>query len=344
MLHLGIDFGFDQVKIAAVEHGLFGARLSSTSQMPIPPKSITKNGLEPASALVTAARLALQKSNLHFGRHQRVTSAIPASLVLTKRLELPAMPHHELANSISFEAGQSFPIPIDELIIDWLIIPNAQSKKINQTVVLLVGAPRALVTGLVGLFDQLGLQLLGLEIKPLANARAVTAVGDTSCFLLVDIGAVESSIAVVDHGVVIHVTSLDFGASQLQDSKSHALKILPAIPPDLLPPREGQTKATNQNKKRKGSPLKDTVKSLALEIMSLLKYSAQHLALGAFKEIRLCGGNSQIEGLATTLADLTGIPTTLANPLARLTPDKNQGAKQLLPFTTAIGLALRKDF
>lgn len=353
MLQIGIDLGASHAKLAAVRYGLGRPRLVGTATVPIPRQSVTKAGLAHPEEVREAVTKGLEEMRLARA-HMRVASALPASLVLTKRLELPAMSPAEITQAIPFEASQSFPVATEELVIDWLVLANtpdsgapASHDTEPMVRILLVGAPRALVESVYEFFASLHLELVALEIKPLANARAVSAPGDQTRFLLVDIGSDDTSFTLIDRGWVSHIATVNFGGALAKENEAKPLlKTKTTIPTELLPPvlvqKEARTRRRTTNAKERSSQLGKRLQPLREEIGHVLAYASQHLKSAPVKNIRLCGGGADLPGITKALAAGTDLTIELANPFINFTnPEPVQSGR--LALTTALGLALRKD-
>lgn len=345
MLQIGIDIGHGRLKVVGL-HELFGRwSLVGTATVGIPTGALTQTGLTNAKELGEALKIALHEARPHRLRGRQVISALPANVILTKLLELPPMSPAELARALPFEASQAFPVPSEDLIIDWHILKNeippkpspknpapenTSDTEVKNQEILLVGAPKALVTGMVELFESLDLQLVALEIKPLANVRATGSPKEAGASLLLDIGGEDTSLVAIVDGQIRHISTLKFGADGLTRSapisKVKAKKATKAVNEpitlDLLAPQ---------------------IAPLADEINHVAKYTEQRLAIGSkIRRVRLCGGGANIPRLTGLLEKHTNLQTELANPLRHIRQTNSINNDQTLSLTTAIGLALRQ--
>lgn len=352
MLHIGIDIGHDHLKVVGIRRLLGRARLIGANAVPIPTGTVTRTGLDHRAELLSALRLALRTARPHPLPGGRVTSALPAGSSLTKLLELPAMNAAELDRSIPLEASQAFPVPTEDLVIDWSIIrpashpawladrrtvtpsANPAPPPPTGTDVLLIAAPKSLVLAMTDLFTELGLELAALEIKPFANVRATAPAHEPGTTLVVDIGAADSSLVVTTDGQIRHVTTIAFGAN--------------AIAKPTVSPKESGKRSRTKTTDKLGSPpaldlLAPQLAPLAEEITHVAKFAEQRLRGGErIRRVRLCGGGATIARLPTTLGRLVEAPVELGNPLLHL-PDTVLSPSDALPLTTAIGLSLRQE-
>src|SRR5579871_2997505 len=72
--------------------------------------------------------------------------SLPRDLVVVKRLELPAVPDEELPVLVRFQAGAKSSMPIGDLALDFVPLPQRDPTLARQVVTAVV--PRQLVDGL----------------------------------------------------------------------------------------------------------------------------------------------------------------------------------------------------
>lgn len=389
MRQIGVDFGYSNLKLAEVETGWGGRILLSTSKNEIPAGAIGKSGIVETKKLNEIFLAGLKNASPHTMQARRVVTALPAGLIFTKLIELPKMSMAEINRTAPIEAHEAFPVPLEDLVLDWQIISKTRPiSKITTRPdhaiapeppkpvsadpmldVLLVAAPKTLVQSFVSFFDGLGFELVSLEIKPMANVRAVGSPKQTDTYLLIDLGAVASSFAIIDRNQVRHISTLNFGAEMVNselkigeisdatestDPKSLPKLKLPKdekIPAELLPPSLAKIKTkpgkSRRNRLPEPPPLqlpRETFEPLLSEIEQVIKFYEQRIqTMGKVSRIRLAGGGATIPKIASSLSEWTGIHTDLTNPLINLTNRTKLDSVQTLPFTTAIGLALREE-
>lgn len=362
MIQVGLDIGSKTVKVVGLKTSWGQTRLIGLGSATIPAGSVTKTEIQQTPLLADAIRKACAGAAPYALKPRRIVSALPASTVFTKLLDVPIMHPKELTQTIPYEAGLAFPMPIESLYLDWLMIPhhpsrlargkpvrlasNASRPSEPTMEVLVIGVPRTLVDSYVAFTHSLGFELAALEIKPLANLRAIEQAADQARpAILVDIGATESSLAVIDRGVMRSLSTVNFGADLL---KIVAPGPTPLGSPVLAKqPASKTTKSRPQATQRSSRPTNGLILNrltpLIEEIDHLSKYYEHRLPeAGQIRWLRLTGGGAATPGIGQFLEEKTGLTTDIASPLVHLVPS-TLALKEALAYTTAIGLALRKE-
>ena len=103
---------------------------------------------------------------------------------------------------ISFEAKQTIPFPIDEVVWDSQIIEPAENSEDNEIDAMLVIVKNEDAMRIVQRVESLGLNVRIIEVAPTAcyNAARANMVGNTQCEMILNIGGKCSSLIFVDGG------------------------------------------------------------------------------------------------------------------------------------------------
>lgn len=160
--------------------------------------------------------------------------SIPLRSSFVKIISMPPMSEEELKDAIPYEARKYIPVPTNEVIMDWWVLPrNISSEARNQEgfmkeqgtqEILLVAIHRELIEKYQNIFRSAGLNVSAFEIEIFSQARSVLG-RETQPSLLVDMGAQATRFIIVDYGVVRLAHTLDRGALELTDALSRSLGI-----------------------------------------------------------------------------------------------------------------------
>lgn len=141
--------------------------------------------------------------------------AVPEASSFSTLIELPVIPEKELALAIPYEAKKYIPISIDQIYLQWIVLPQANSSTNGASLarkgmpeiqppspklqVLLVAVMKDVVENLTQVAVSAGLKVLGLETESFSLMRAL--LGNTQdVIMLVDIGTHSFNINVVEGG------------------------------------------------------------------------------------------------------------------------------------------------
>jgi type IV pilus assembly protein PilM len=260
----------------------------------------------------------------------------------------------QLANAVRFRAQEALPIPIDEAVLDFVVLServDEEGRPVRR--VLLAVAYRDLVSAYVEAFRLAGIRLAGIDLEAFALLRALTppdspttdAVGP-SALVAVSAGSERSVLAVSDGQSCEFTRVLEWGGKALSVAVARALEIElrdaervkvslglqgDSVPDGLAP--EQAVKAREA--------LKAAVQSFARELVSSLQfYQGQPDSLG-ISEIVIVGGTARLTGLAPELQRLVGVPVRVGDPLAGVGVGKKlKGDAPGPSHTVPIGLGM----
>jgi type IV pilus assembly protein PilM len=274
----GLDIGYQTLKVMQLKGEKPGAKLLSVAEIPISPKTLTKEGIKDKNKVVEAIHRAMQAAKPHSISTRIVSTALPESLVFTKSIDLPKMSEEEINKNIPYQAGEFFPIPPAEMYIDWQIVGLLPNN--NQVDVLVVAAPKIIVDSIAEVMKMANLELSSLETKPVADVRALISPNDSGPYLLLDIGAQTSSIICFDQGTIKLTSTISAGGDDLTAN------------------------------------FQPNVNNLASEIIHLVKYYQNRIGQATiFKKIILAGGGANIPHTAEGLEKATRIKTGVGWPI-----------------------------
>jgi len=276
----GLDIGYQTLKVMQLQGEGPGAKLFGVAEIPIEEKILTKDGIKNKKAAVDKILLAMRSAKPHPINARLVSSALPESLVFTKSIDLPKMSEEEINKNIPYQAGEFFPVPANEMYIDWQIVGTLPNN--NQVDVLVVGAPKIIVESIAEVIKMANLELSSLETKPVADVRALIASADPGPYLLLDIGAKSSSIICFDQGTIKLTSTVSAG---------------------------GDDVATN---------FQPSINTLSSEIVHLIKYYQNRIGQATiFKKIILAGGGSNIPQINEAIEKATRIKTEVGWPVIK---------------------------
>lgn len=367
--YLGVDFDTNGVKVVELYNDQGRPRLVTYGYLDIEvDKSISTK--EKISYLDTAKWIKLVCKQAKTTTSRAIT-ALPAFSVFSSILNLPEMPSKDLASAIKWEAKKIIPMPINEMILDWKILPQVLNEEVNKSSVngleengngesdlkkkgflkiqpanrkylkiLLTAAPKDLVKRYIDIYKNAGLNLLSLDTEQFALIRSLVG-NDRSSLMIVDIGSVVTNVTIVSDNIPLLNRSIDIGGLTMTKAIANSLNISMS--------RAEQFKydiGLSQNMAGSGS-IPKTIESTLTPIIDELRYSNNLFKNQSQKNIEkiiLTGGSSLLLGLPEYLTNVLGIRTFLGDPWARVIYP--QDLKPILDnigsrFSVAVGLAMR---
>jgi len=334
----GLDIGFGSVKVVQLKKSGKDISIVGFASEPIAEKSLQKTKILEKNKIQEALKKAVKSAKPHAITTKAVCAALPEHLVFTKVIELPKIKENALAKTIPYEAGEFMPISLEETYLDWQILGDNPDK--SKIEVLVVAAPKTLVDDYIDLVKQADLQLFALETKPISAVRAI-AKNEKEGLAILDIGAEASGIAIVDQGIIRLTGTVTVGANMVDKALQTNLNLKPEDASKIKYESGLSFKTETKTKEI----IQQALAPITDELAHTIKYYQSRIkAEGKIAKIKLCGGGAAIQGIADYFSRQTGIHTEIGNPLVHLSKssEKILSKTDALPYTTAIGLALRE--
>jgi type IV pilus assembly protein PilM len=327
----GLDIGYQTIKIAYLDRvGKKGYRLISWAQSPCPPASLQKNGIKEKKKLADSLVKTLREAKPRPIRAKCVSSALPESFVFTKTINLPLLKPKDLEKTIPYEASDFLPVPIEEVYLDWHV---TQTTKEGYEV-LVIAAPKRLIDDYIEFLRLAGLELVSLETKPIAAARAILSSNLQETIAVLDIGSISTGVAIFEKTQLKLTGTISTGAQQVVEKVEMEHESLKKEIEEKIQKVESSTPSVNSIEK---------LAPVAEEINHLIKYYQARLGQKEkVSQIYLTGGGANLSGICAYFSRQTGIKTMLGNPLEKLLPgaDKIINPAQARILSVAIGANL----
>ncbi|EXB87830.1 pilus assembly protein PilM [Acinetobacter sp. 272263] len=337
---VGIDVSSTSVKL--LELSVKGGRywVESYGLYPLSDGSVVEKNILNPEAVADALERVIDIAN---PQAANAAFAVPTSAVINKVIEMDAdMNDDEREVQIRMDAEQYIPFPLDEVSLDFEVLPDilANPDRVN---VLLVATRTENVDARVEVLEMAGLSAKIADVESYALERAFKVFADTlpigvNTVGILDIGHTMTTLSVMQHGKIIYTREQVFGGKQLtQDIQN----------------RYGLSyEEAGRAKKERNLPDDYDIEILEPFLEALVQQAARSLQFffssSQFNEIDhilLAGGNANIPGLAKLLQQKLGYRGTIANPFLQMgfapQVDVQKVEKDASSLMVACGLALR---
>jgi type IV pilus assembly protein PilM len=353
--YLGVDIGASGIKIVECVNEKGKPRLANYAFSVEPLETVGKKDLR----LVPEETAALLQKIIAKAKMQgtRAVASLPTYSVFTSVITIPEVERKALTEEIKEKAKRIIPLPSEEMVLDWKVLPSPEEPKESAPVsaptsipsqegliaekpkrmirVLLTAAQRKLVENYVQIFKLAKLDLVSLETEAFALIRSLVG-NDRGTTMLVDIGAVNADLSVIKDLTPILNRSLSVGgihiSKTLAENLSTDLRRAEEIKKDL-----GLSLQTQ-------GPAREALKEIVAPIIHEIRYTAQ-LYGGPIEKIILTGGSAYLPSFPEYLQEALNVRVVIGNPWSRLIYPKGlEGVLQEIGprFSVAIGLAMRE--
>jgi type IV pilus assembly protein PilM len=349
----GLDISDLSLKFLMLKKTKKEFKVSSFGELSIEPGIIEGGEVKDEEKLAGIVKEVTEKVKTKY-----VVASLPEEKAFLHVVKMPVMSEEDLKSAIVFEAENYIPLPVNEVYLDFEIIPQVENTAKNLEV-LLAGVPKKVVDSYLRVLKTADLKPVAFEIESLAIARAlINNRVTTQPVLIVDLGATRSSIIIFDRKSIRFTTSISISGMGFTELIAKNLKIS-FEEAERLKIEEGLGESLKIKidektdfKMTKNNIFEILIPALIDLIQQIEKYIDYYQihALSSdlpererkIQKIIICGGGANLKGLKEFLELELKIPVEIGNPLINLGEVKNFPKEKSLSFTTAIGLASRE--
>ena len=353
---LGVDVGTSSVKVVELERenehlklANYGIVDGSDFFRETLDGSNTPLGLKMSENDVAGVLKRLLES-AHIKTRSAVMSIPIFSSFLTV-MDLPNLSAKELESAVPFEARSYIPVPLAEVVLDWLIIPadsasselvsTTSEQKRNKIAILLIAVPKEVISKYQRIAVAAGLELKALESESFSLARSLVG-ADQGTVMLVDMGGRSANLTIINRGFILISHSADISGREITKAVTHSLNVAPARAEELKKMSGVVQTSTEKGLAQVITPFIDKLIGEIERMDSLLVKKISHKA----EKIILTGGTANLPGITEYLSRRLGVEVIIGNPLTKIkfnTELEPVFRRELSPaLAVAVGLAMRE--
>jgi type IV pilus assembly protein PilM len=322
---VGLKIGASQIAAAQVVNN--GApELVEVVSEPLEPGLVVSGEIRDPSALGAALKRFFE---LHKLPKRGVRLGIANNRIGVRVFEIEGVTDpRQLDNAIRFRAEEVLPIPLDEAVLDYVVLEDELREDGTPVKrILLVVAYREVVDRYLQACREAGLQVVGIDLEAFALLRSLEAPGDrdpgAGALVAVAVGHDRTTIAVSTGRFCEFTRVLDWGGWSLNVAIARELDKAPSevesIKRQLSFARATEVDGLSAEQTEKcRAAAERALTAFARELVASLQfYQAQPGALG-IGEVVLTGGTAHMEGLPEAVGRLVGVPVRLGDPFRRV--------------------------
>ena len=337
---VGLDIGTSAVRAAELDISRGKPVLHTYGQVGLPPGSLVDGEIRD-SAAVTEAITRLWK-NGQFSSTS-VIVGIAGLRAITREIDLPFVPDNEVDSAVRFQSEEVIPFPPEQTILSSQVLADYTSSDGDKMRRVLVAAAHVdLVNGVIGVVEQAGLTVEGVDLISSALVRAIGG-QDTSeqPEAIVSVGAGLTVVVVHQQGRPQFVRTIGSGGNATTAAVSAALDV-PISDAEAVKRRIGEQTLQMQTAERASQA---SMTELVGEIRNSIQYFASLPGRLPVSRVLVTGGGCDLHGFIPMLEGQIKIPVVTVTPLARVDTSKldlsEEQARLVSPvLATPIGLAL----
>ena len=340
---IGVDIASTSLKLVELSEAGKGVyKLERYAIEPLPKDVVTDGNIANLDQVSDALKRAWKRLG---GRHRHVALALPAAMVITKKIIVPAgQKEEELELTVEAEANQYIPFALDEVNLDFQVLGPAPNNP-DEVELLIAATRKKKVEDRVAITESGGLRPSVMDVESYATQEAfrlitpsLPANGRDQNIALVDIGAHVTHFYVLRNNQFLFSRDQAFGGNQLTQDIQRAFN---------LSPEEAESAKKNQGlpENYDNDVLQPFMETLALEITRALQFFFTSTSYNQVDQIVLAGGCALLPGLDELVAKRAGVATVVGNPFGSMQTSDRIRPRQLAQdaplLMIATGLAVR---
>lgn len=350
----GLDISDLSLKIIKLKKRGKFLGLASFGEMEIKPGIVVEGEVKDEEKLGKIIRTAISQTKGEKLKTRSVIASLPEEKAFLQVIQLPMMEEKDLKSAVRFEAENHVPLPIEEVYLDFQVVPPLYDH-LDHLDVLIAAQPKKIVDSYVNSLLKAGLLPKALEVESQAIARALVKNEiSPSPVLLIDLGATRTSF------IIFSGYSLRFTATIPVSSQKFTQAIAKNLNVDLREAEKLKIKyglkglaGETDEEKRVFEALVPVLTDFLEQLKRYLSYyqthtSHEHLTPNGrtISKVFLCGGGANLKGLSDFISKELKVPVELGNPWVNILPSPLREVPELsyersLGFATALGLTLR---
>jgi type IV pilus assembly protein PilM len=332
----GLDIGTSSVKAVQLRERYGTFTLTALGLAPLPVDAIGDGTIKTPQVVADAIREAVARAGI---RAREAVIGIAGRELITKKVQLPAVPAKELRDAVELEAEHHIPFAFDEVCLDY----HVAAERAGVMDLVIVAVKKTKVNEYVAVVEEAGFSPAVVDVDSFAvgnqfEVNQPETTGDAVA--LIDMGAAVMKTNVLRGGSPSFARDIPFGGNQytqaiadrLRTSFEHAERAKLGEASDI--PWENIVPA-----------LESISRDLALEVRRTFDYFGSTTDSERIGRVVMSGGAARLRGLTEYLSSTWSIPVEVARPFERIEVDPVFGteARNLGPaLAVAVGLALRR--
>jgi len=348
----GLDVSDETVKLAMLAKSGRHFKLESFGKKRIPSGVIEHGEIKNPVKLQAVIKSLLEKVKGASLSTSYAVCSLPEEKSFVRVIQLPKAKKEEVEGAVTYEAENNIPLGIDEVYLDWQVIPP-RFKHLEHMDVLIVATPKTIIDSYMEVFKKAGITPKVLEVESNAIIRSVIPNGfaEEPTFII-DLGPTVTTF-ILFSGNTLHLSStLEISGQSFTELIAREFKL-------KIEDAENLKQRVGLDRKKEGGKVVECLIPALTDLVDQIKshisfYNEhtehEHVKPGTkptgVRKALLCGGGANLKGLDAYLALELQMAVERANPWVNILKPPLREVPGIsysgsLSYTTALGLALR---
>lgn len=337
---VGVDIGSASLRAVEVEnYDTAKPTIVRRAEVAVPDTAVRRGEIVEHGTVSTALKRLWSQGRFST---KNIVLGVGGQRVFARDLSVPHAPLDQIREALPFQVQDLLPVPVNDALLDFYPIAEEPAGENGPMVSgLLVAALKDTVNANVNAAVAAGLRPMHVDLIPFAISRAIAPVRTArGRDVIVEIGANTTNIIVVTDGVPGFVRMISGGSDDVTRAIASRLQWQPAQAEAAKRALGMGTQMMRPEDRPVLEIIYEVVGEMLAGVRNTLSYYASAKPTAPVARILLTGGGARMIGLPNALADLTGLPVGLADPLVGVTVAKSAAGEIDGSIATALGLAL----
>jgi type IV pilus assembly protein PilM len=340
---VGLDIGSSAIKVAQLKESKGRYFLQKFGVKPLEPEVIVDGTVMDEGRVISAVRELFEETNV---KNKHVAISISGHAVIVKKISLPPMPDEELEGQVKLAAEQYIPFDINEVNIDFHVLPpDGSEDQQGDMSVILVAAKKDKINELTELVKAAGLIPMVMDVDAFAveNMHAINyPMAQEETTALVNLGASVMNVNIVRAGSSLFTRDIPLGGNRYTEAIQREI----GLSFEEAEESKKKDRAADSDGVSLTGVLDGVNAEVASEVARTVDYFKTSTASAELSRVLVCGGVARAKGLIQQLGDRMQLPVEMADPFAEIDVtgcdiDSDLLAELAPSAAVGVGLALR---
>ncbi len=337
---IGIDLGSTRIKMIQLKRQKNRISLHQFGIYDLPEGAIISGRISDTAVVSERLNWILKRRRFH---KKRANLCIGSQSVILRHVRMPKIGPRELQAALRFEAEKEIMIPLDEAVMDYIVLGERLVDGNELLDIAVVAVPKDVINDYLNVALKAGLHPDVVEIESFALQRILPYFGaaypgnETEALMILDIGGENSNLVVLDRGVFGFARTMNIGVNHFCRSISEQRDVGFDTAHRLLYGEEPFTVEGVQE-------IADELVTQIRRSVEFYLYKVEH-ARKEIKALFLCGGGSAVDRLPSFLGFELKVEPRILNPFEFIQTGRRFVRKDLYKegylLNIATGLAAR---
>jgi type IV pilus assembly protein PilM len=303
--------------------------LVAAGQVVIPDTAVVDGIVNDREAV--AAALDRLWSEARFGTRNVVLGMFNQS-VLMRLIEFPKVPKDKLAQALTLQVGDYFPIPLSQMVMDYAVVGETKKEEESMYEVLLVATKKEQLYMNLDALNRSRLTPLAIDPSPLSLMRTLAKEKLTGTTVVVDIANGLSTILLVMEGMPRFARVMPSSLRQYTKEMAGTFGM------------SEQEAAVSRERTTGEGVFSKWGQNVANDIRSSISYFMKQENFSDVDRVILSGKGAKVVGLVDMLSEELSVSVEMIDPWTHVNVKDMSGLDCKLEgpnFATCVGLALR---